>query len=370
MMNTQSTTFFSTVLCLLAMLTGCGKQPEVVGKQEEAADADVLVLDDAAAKLAGIVVTPLQAVASPKWLTAPGEVKSNEYRAALVTTRIAAQVVRRHAKLGDHVKQDQPLVTLTSVEVAEVQGEAQLKATEWSRVQELTEAVVGARRYTEARVAAEQARAKLVAYGVSNAEANASARTPLGEFTLIAPKAGTILRDRFTEGERIDAGRELFYIADESAVWVEANVSPVDAERVVEDGKAHIKVGDQWLNGTVVQKHHLIDEATRTIPVRIQIDASGDLLHAGEFVDCRIEVGQLDEALVVANDAIYEGTDKQWAVFVQESAQHYRRVRVRIVADLGDSKQVEGVAAGAKLVTQGAFFLNAELMKASFAEQE
>ncbi|MFX8817319.1 efflux transporter periplasmic adaptor subunit, partial [Acinetobacter baumannii] len=76
----------------------------------------------------------------------------------------------------------------------------QVKAREWARVQELGEAVVGGRRYTESRVAVEQARAKLVAYGLGAADAAGKAGTPLGQFTLTAPRAGTVLRDEFVEG--------------------------------------------------------------------------------------------------------------------------------------------------------------------------
>lgn len=358
------------VLSSLCLLAACSKKPQPAVEAQGETETDVVVLKDDAAKLAGIIVTPLQAQSSLRWLSAPGEVKSNEYRAAQVTTRVSAQVVRRQAKLGDHVKQGQALLSLTSVEVAEAQGQAQLSASEWSRVQELGEAVVGARRYAEVRVAAEQARAKLVAYGLSEAEASRPARESLGQFTLVAPRAGTILRDQFIEGERIEPGRELFYIADESAVWVEASASPDDAAHVVEGGKARVKSGSQWLEGKVVQKHHLLDENTRTIPIRIEIDATGDLLHTGEFVDCRIEVGRVDRAFIVNNDAIYEGADKQWAVFVQDDATHYRRTKVKVIDDLGESKQIEGVMEGARVVTQGAFFLNSELNKASFAEEE
>ena len=52
----------------------------------------------------------------------PGEVVINAYRSARVTTRITAQVVARHVTLGNHVEPGQPLVTLSSVEMAEAQG--------------------------------------------------------------------------------------------------------------------------------------------------------------------------------------------------------------------------------------------------------
>jgi cobalt-zinc-cadmium efflux system membrane fusion protein len=378
----------NTILSLLALLTlttllglsACGKKtstesiptaavesPEA--KEAKSAEPEIVTLKPGADKLAGIEVATLNAQSLPRLLKAPGEVKTNDYRSAQVTTRVPAQVVRRLAKLGDAVKLGQSLVVLTSIEVAEAQGDAQIKARDWSRVQELGEAVVGGRRYSEARIATEQARAKLVAYGMTPNEAANRQGRELGQFTLQAPRAGTVLRDAFVEGERIEPGRVLFTIADESATWVEANLSPADAKMVVEGGLARVKVDGTWLNGKVIQKHHLIDEVTRTIPVRIEVKSSGDHLHTGEFVDTRIEIGKIDHALAVPSDALYQGTDNEWAVFVQEAPDRFRRVKVTLKDDLGDSNVVEGVVPGAKVVIKGAFFLNSELAKASFGEE-
>ena len=54
---------------------------------------------------------------------------------------------------------------------------------------------------------------------------------------------------------------------------------------------------------------------------------------------------------------------------MQESAGRYKRVPVKIKEDLGELTVVDGVAPGSKVVTQGAFFLNSELAKASFGDE-
>ena len=366
-----------TLMILLsgvAALSACDskREPAATSAKAEAkpADTDAVTLQPGAEALAAIKVETLEGRTVPSLLHAQGEVQANSYQSAQVTTRVPAQVVRRLARLGDKVTLGQPLVTLSSVEVAEAQGEAHIKAREWSRVQELGEAVVGGRRYVEAKVAAEQARSKLVAYGLRAADTATASGTPLGQFSLTAPRAGTVLRDNFVEGEHIERGRELFYLADESDVWVEANVSPQSANGITEGSSARVKVDDKWLDGKVIQKHHLIDERTRTIAVRIAIKASGNRLHAGEFVDCRIETGQIHNALTVPNDALYQGIDSAWAVFVQDGARRYRRVKVTIADDYGDTKRIEGIRSGTRVVTQGAFFLNAELSKGSLGDAD
>jgi len=366
----RKTLMAAAIATLLANLTACGKK-EAAEPAAESAEAvtpiDTVELKPGADDTAGIQIEAITPRTLARTVSAPGEVKSNDYRSVQITPRVAAQVVRRLAKLGDTVKAGQPLVTLTSVEVAEAQGEAQVKAREWARVRELGEAIVGGRRFLEARVAAEQARAKLIAYGLSAAEAGQS--NSLGQFTLVSPRAGTVLKDEFLEGERIEPGRALFLVADESAVWIEANLSPTDAAKVAEGSKALVKLDSRWLDGKVIQKHHLINETTRTIPVRIEVTASDDHLHNGEFVECRVEVGSLDNVMAVPNTALYQGTDGSWAVFVQKSATAYQRVPVTLKDDLGQQTIVEGLEAGSKVVAQGAFYLNSELAKASFGEE-
>lgn len=57
-------------------------------------------------------------------MRAPGEVRLNTYATAQVTPRIPpAQVVAPHARVGDCIERGQPLVTLSSVELAEAQGD-------------------------------------------------------------------------------------------------------------------------------------------------------------------------------------------------------------------------------------------------------
>ncbi|MET0225484.1 MAG: efflux RND transporter periplasmic adaptor subunit, partial [Dokdonella sp.] len=200
------------------------------------ADESPLVLDAATQKRLGVVTAVVEQHALEQEIRAPGEVKSNAYASALVSPRIPAQVVRRHAKLGDQVKAGQALVTLSSVEVAEAQGMLIVSERDWQRVKSLGAEAVSAKRHTEAQVARDQARAKLHAYGVGDGEIatllrQGSARAN-GEFTLAAAQSGRITADDFVIGQRIEPGTPLFALTDESTVWVEAQLAPDASERV------------------------------------------------------------------------------------------------------------------------------------------
>jgi len=219
-------------------------------------------------KMAGIVseVLALQPVASE--IRAPGEIQLNDYLTTRVTPRVAAQIVERHARLGDPVEAGQLLVTLSSVEMAQAQGDLLVAEREWRRVKKLGREVVSDQRYTEVRVARELARARVLAFGMTDAQltqlASGDAAQANGSFQLLAAQPGTIMRDHFVIGELIEPGRVLFEISDESTLWVEAKLTPVQALQVTTGSTATVAVGAEIFQGRVTQVHHALDEDTRT----------------------------------------------------------------------------------------------------------
>ncbi|MDT8321742.1 MAG: efflux RND transporter periplasmic adaptor subunit, partial [Xanthomonadales bacterium] len=98
----------------------------------------------------GIVVDTAQVRTLEEAIRVPAEVVINAYRSASVTPRMQAQVVARHVRLGERVVAGQPLVTLSSVALAEAQGEFIVADREWQRVESLGPEAVSERRYVEA----------------------------------------------------------------------------------------------------------------------------------------------------------------------------------------------------------------------------
>jgi len=320
---------------------------------------------------AGIRVEPLVMYSLAGEISAPGEVKLNAYLTRRVTPRITAQVVQRHARLGDHVEQGQVLVTLSSVEMAEAQGTLQVAEREWQRVRQLGRETVSDRRYTEARVAREQARATVGAYGMTPGQIDAlladenSARAD-GTFQLLAQLVGTVIRDAFIEGEFVEPGRVLFDISDETRVWVEASLTPGEAPGIKPGTVARVSVGDDWLAGRVIQIHHALNETTRTLAVRIEVPNPDERLHPGLFVDTRIQAGRSVEVLAVPTEAVLRSPDGDWVIFVEDEPDRFKPAEVKVKRTLKGLAVIEGLPAGTRVVTQGAFFVQSELAKSGF----
>ncbi len=337
----------------------------------ENSEGGVVELSAESILAADIHVTTLKAEFLPEVISAPGEIQLDQYRSAEVTPLIDAVAIKRHARLGDEVKAGQPLITLASVEVAAAQGELRIVANEWQRVRKLGRGVVSAKRYLQARVAYEQSRLKLSAYGLDNKQINAIAtrrmNVALGQFQLNAPVSGTVVRDDFRVGQRIKAGHSLFLIADERRVWVEANLPPLQADHIEIGVPARVNIGGDWHEGKVIQKHRLLDEQTRTVRVRIGIAPRGKNHHAGEFVQVAI-AAQGDNAkptLAVPESALVQDDESNWTVFVELEPGHFKQTRVHRGTTRAQKISISGIAEGTPVVTEGAFYLGAELAKAA-----
>ncbi len=304
-------------------------------------------------------------------ITAPGEVMLNAYATSTVTPRISAQVIKRHARLGDHVSAGDALVTLSSVEMAQAQGDLLVVAREWSRVKKLGKKVVSAQRYTESRVAYEQAKARVQAYGMTASELqnflrSSDASLANGAFKLIAPQKGTVIRDDFVVGELIEPGRELFVISDENMLWVEARLTPTQALQVRTGAHATVTAGDAILDGKVIQVHHSLDESTRTLGVRIEIANPDDQLHPGVFVQAMITSKQTVKAMAAPVSAVVRSEDGDWQVFYEHEPGEFKPQEVDVVRTVGDKLVIEGIEPGVRVAVSGVFFIQSELAKSGF----
>lgn len=322
-------------------------------------------------RMAGIETAVVKAQTLAEQIGAPGEVVVDLYRSTKVTPRIAAQVVRRHARVGDHVKQDQPLVTLSSVEMAEAQGALLEAEAERRRVEKLGREVVADKRFVTAQVAYNQAYAKVRAYGMTERQIEAlvkggDAAQATGEFALLAFQEGTVISDDFTVGELIEPGRLLFQITDESSLRVKARLTPAKAASVAVGSKAKIKSGKGWLQGKVVQADHTLDEATRTLAVHIEVANPGHQLHAGQFVETLIEGKSKGRGIAVPLAAVLRSPDGDWQVFVETAPGRFEPKEVEVLSTVGDQMVIKGIAEGVAIVTKGAFFVQSEIAKSGF----
>ncbi len=345
-----------------------GSQHEHAGHDDE---ENRVELTDEQIRMAGISTLRVERSVAPGIVTVPGEIALNAYRTTKVAPRIPAQIVARHARLGDAVVEDQPLVTLSSVEMAQAQGELLVADREWRRVRDLGRKVVSEQRSIEAEVTYQQAYARVRAYGMSETQIatrlrSGNAAQATGAFELLSPQSGTVISDDFIVGEIVDAGRVLFAITDEASLWVEASLTPEQAADVEVGAAAQIIINGRHLEGRVIQAHHALDESTRTLAARISIENPDHRLHPGEFVSVEISSNQQAPAISVPEHAVLRSPDGDWQVFIEEGPGNFEPREVEIIRAVGDRLVVDGLEEGERIVSSGAFFLQSEIAKGGF----
>lgn len=335
---------------------------------EEGGNAE---LSDAQRRTAGIETLAVERGTVGEAIAAPGEVVLNAYRTTKVTPRIAAQITRRHVRLGELVKNGQALVTLSSVAMAEAQAALLEADIEWRRVKKIGRQVVAEKRFITAEVGRQQALARARAYGMTANQIDALLETQdatgaSGEFKLLAAQDGTVISDDFIVGELVEPGHVLFEITDESVLWVEARLTAQAAAGVAIGAPARIKAGTEWLAGTVIQARHTLDETTRTLAVHIEVANPDDRLHAGQFVETVIESRHKESSIVVPLTAVLRSPDGDWQVFVEVAPGRFEPREVAVLRTVGDRMVIDGLAEGTTIVSKGAFFVQSEIAKSGF----
>jgi cobalt-zinc-cadmium efflux system membrane fusion protein len=236
-------------------------------------------------------------------------------------------------------------------------------------VQKIGRETISDRRYTEAQVAIQQARAKVQTFGMTPSQVqefltNNDVSQATGAYDLLSPQDGTVISDNFLVGERIEPGQVLFELTDESSMWIEARLSASESRQISKATPARISLdGMRWIDGEIVQIAHSLDDQTRTRAIRIEIDNRDDLFHTGEFVQVEFRLGTDKEVLAVPASSIV--TLREFpAVFRMTAGDELHAVLVETGRIDGSWVEIRtGISAGDEIAIEGVFALKAELLK-------
>jgi len=327
-------------------------------------------------------------------ISALGEVKLNQYKTIKVSPSITTRIEKRHVKLGDQVKKNAHLVTLHTIattdqsanilatadltvsaaelaaNIAEAKGELTAATASWKRVQSLGRDAVSGKRYTAARLAKKKAEAKLNAYSKSQAQVKklltSGSKAVQKHYELRAEQAGMVIKDDFVLGQIVTPEDVLFEISDMDHLWVEANIKPNEASKIAIDSTATILSNGKNLRGKVIFISRLLDEKTRTLTVRIEVNTTGASLYPGQFVKTRINSNISRSAMVIPAEAVLRSADGDWVLFVEEASGRFVPKEVEVIKNRGQEVIIKGIKTGTTIVSKGAFFVQSEMAKSGF----
>ncbi|HVT08848.1 MAG TPA: efflux RND transporter periplasmic adaptor subunit [Polyangia bacterium] len=313
-----------------------------------------------------------------------GTVGFHEDRYAVVGPLVAGRVSRLVAGVGDRVKRGQVIAEIESAEVGQARAEmlaakARLAAAEANlrRENDLADRKISSEREREqaqAQAATEQANVRaavmrLRAIGLAQSDVEQSAlREQGGVVRMRAPIDGTVIERKVTLGQAVERATDAFAIADASRVWVSLDLYEKDLFRVAPgqtvDVTTESRPGETF-RGVVGFIVPVIDPATRTAKVRLELDNPHGRLQSGQLVTARLPAqasGTAPRVLAVPRSAI-EQIEGRTVVFV-ETAGGFERRNVLTGRSAGEHVEIrEGLKPGERVAARGAFLLKSELLR-------
>lgn len=313
-----------------------------------------------------------------------GTVAFHDDHYAVVGPLVAGRISRLGAGIGDRVKRGQVIAEIESAEVGQARADlmaaqARLVAAQANlrRETDLADKKISSERERElarAQWATEQAGVKaatlrLRALGLSPADIEAMQKRDLGgAIPIRAPIAGTVIERKVTLGQAVERATDAFTIADTTRMWVTLDLYEKDLFRV-HIGQT-VELATESRPGETLRGHvgfivPVIDPATRTAKVRLEFPNPDGVLQAGQLVTARIvaePARSAPEVLAVPRTAV-ERVEGRTVVFV-ETQHGFERRNVRTGISGGDQVEIrEGLAAGERIATRGAFLLKSELLR-------
>jgi Cu(I)/Ag(I) efflux system membrane fusion protein len=183
------------------------------------------------------------------------------------------------------------------------------------------------------------------------------------DLTLQSPLTGTVLDLNVREKSYITPEKELYVLADLSTVWVQAKVYEYELPHVELGQPAKVTfpaLPEQVFKGKVVFIEPTVEEKTRTVQVRVELDNKDDLFKPGMFADVEIQ-HTMGDGLLVPTSAVIRTGEHDIAFRVDQDDQ-FVPVIVKISQwKFGDSFQIlEGLKAGDRVVTSANFLIDSE----------
>lgn len=306
----------------------------------------------------GIEVTPAKYAPISESVMANGEIGFDPTRAARLSSRVSGTLFRVEKQVGDKVKRGDVLALVDAADVGKAKAELQqsivnldLKTQTLANLKGSTGVVTG-KAVQEAEAALAESHVRMLAarqslvnlglplpkvddisaepeelskqlqfLGLTDELADAVAKTSSSSNLLPvrAPFDGEVTERSGVPGEVVASNKVLFVVADTRTMWLTLNVRIEDAERIQPGQPVQFQHDghNDWDSGEVAWVSPSVDEATRTVPVRVKLPNTAGRHHARSFGSARIVLRQEDKAVVVPKDAVHWEGDC-YVVFVRD----------------------------------------------------
>ncbi len=213
------------------------------------------------------------------------------------------------------------------------------------------------------------ARRRLALWNVPADEIAALDRTGRAQRALVlrAPRSGEIAEKMVTDGQAVHAGDNLFLIADRRKLWVDLAVFEMDARMVQVGTPVSIAVdvlAGRPYHGRVTFIHPTVDQKTRTLTARAEVDNDDGALRPGMYATAEVAPTRRTTLTVPTGAVLPTGTEN--LVFVNRGDGTFmpRPVSVGVRTD-SLIEITKGLKPGDEVVASATYLLDSESNLAS-----
>jgi cobalt-zinc-cadmium efflux system membrane fusion protein len=362
----------ASLLCLAA----CGGPgPAAASSSPSAAgSAQPGLLTVSSDQLAHLKITAVRRETWPVTVRTTGTVDWNANRTTPAITQVNGPILRIVAEPGDTVRENQPLLFVSSPDVAnaiatyrKARNRRDLAQLTLARSSDLLAHHAIARKdyegaeadFNDAVTDLQNALEALKIFGIAEQDLGGAPISP--QLAVRAPIAGVVVQKLVAPGQLIQAGATTcFVISDVSSVWVQGHVFDRDLPsiRVGDPVEETNPVLPERFRGTVEYIGAMLDPATRTTPVRIVTRNPQGMLKKDMFVDAVIHTRTARNVLVVPVSAVLHNTQNEPFVYVQTRPGAFAQRLIAVGAQQDGRVEVAGgLKEGEQVVSEGSVFL-------------
>jgi RND family efflux transporter MFP subunit len=326
------------------------------------ADSAVPVsLDSQGARRIGVTFAAVTAGPMTTEVRSVGQVTYDETRATAIAPKVDGWVEKLHVNFtGQEVSVGQALLDIYSPMLVTAQEELLLAAR---LVRDVANGTDEARRAAEEMLAS--ARRRLQYWDIPAADIERVERTGQATrtLTLRATSRGIVVEKFVLSGQRIMAGETLYRLADLRTVWVDGQVFEHDLALVRTGQRVSVEIqaypGERW-PGSVTYVYPVVDAATRTARIRVELANPGRRFKPGMFATVHLTGAPRGRVLSVPRSAVL-ATGQRSIVFLK--AANGTLEPLEVVTGVANDDRVEirsGLQAGDTVVASATFLVDAE----------
>ncbi len=322
-------------------------------------------IDPATVQNMGVRTGHAQRLDFTRTIRTVGEVQYDEEQLYQVNTKISGWIENLHLHfVGDEVQAGDPLLEIYSPELVTTQQEYVLALKNFQLVAQST--VPSIREDAERLLASTRTRLEYWDIPASEIEHLAQTGEVKKTILLTAPATGIVVVRNAIEGAYVEAGEELFRIADLRTVWVHASFYDNEVPWISNGQRVEMELSylpGKTYAGRVSYVYPYLRERARDVHVRL-IFSNPDLdLKPGMYANVQLQGKVIPDAVVVLSEAVIRSGARA-IVFVVRGEGRFEPREVLLGEEGGPDNNyiriLRGLQGSEEIVTSAQFMLDSE----------